>query len=246
MVSALVQASPKELEQWPKIIEEASKSTLGILALMLLLITVVALAFFRNANAKTRLAVFSGMFAALVMYGFAITRAVNEVYRVRVLVLGAEGVPVENAHVWSSFGGEPMKVEGGWLLVIPPQTRPVGGELTVYAEVKEAFLSGNQKVILASEMNPTITVQLVNMRTARLRGIVEDQNRNAVVGAETSIIGYDSEKAVTGSTGSFDLPAHAAVNQQVQVHAEKKGYRATNVWCQAGDAACEVVLKRGK
>jgi hypothetical protein len=246
MISAFLQAPTKELEQWPKIIEQASKSPLGIVALMLLLLSILALVFFRKANATIRLVVFLVMFGSLVMYGFAITRTANQVYRVRVIVLGADRSPLENARVWSSFGGEPMKVAGGWLFVIPPQTRPAGGELTIYAEVKEAFLSGNQTLKLADEMNPNVTLQLVNIRQAKVRGIVEDQNRSAISGAEISVVGYDSERVLTGSTGSFELPAHAATDQQVQVHAEKKGYRATNAWCPAGDTPCELVLRRAQ
>jgi len=169
---------------------------------------------------------------------------VNQVYRVRVIVLGADGSPFENAHVWPSLGGEPMKVEGGWPFVIRPQTRPAAGELTIDAEAKEAFLSGNQTLKLTDEMNPNVTLQLVNIRKAKIRGIVEDQNRSAIAGAEISVVGYDSERVLTGSTGGCELPAHAATDQQVQVHAEKRGYRATNAWCPAGDTPCELVLRR--
>jgi hypothetical protein len=36
------------------------------------------------------------------------------IYRVRVTVIGPQGTPVEDAKVWSSIGGEPKKVAGGW------------------------------------------------------------------------------------------------------------------------------------
>ena len=34
-------------------------------------------------------------------------------YRVRVTVINPQNVPVEDAKVWSSFGGEPKKASGG-------------------------------------------------------------------------------------------------------------------------------------
>src|SRR5215471_10052793 len=36
------------------------------------------------------------------------------IYRVRVVVVGSDGVPSNDAKVWSSIGGEAKKVDGGW------------------------------------------------------------------------------------------------------------------------------------
>jgi hypothetical protein len=38
----------------------------------------------------------------------------SSLYRVRVIVISPDQIPVEDAKVWSSFGGEPKKVAGGW------------------------------------------------------------------------------------------------------------------------------------
>jgi hypothetical protein len=174
----------------------------------------------------------------------SISKTSDDIYRVRVTVLGAEGTLVDDAHVWSSTNGEAMKVNGGWLFVIPPQTKPPEGEMTIFAEKADAFLTGKQTLTLADEKNPTVTLQLMNPRNASVRGIVEDETRAAISGAEVSIVGYDTERATTGSTGSFELPAHAAMNQQVQVHAERGGFQAVTTWCAAGDASCELLLNR--
>lgn len=241
MVSAVLQATSKELEQWPKIIEAASKSPLGIFALMLLLTAVLALAFFRKAELKYRMIVFLTMFVSLVLYGYSITRATDMEYRVRVIVLGADGSPINDAHVFSSLGGEPLKVEGGWMFIIPDSDL-ANRELTIYAEVKDSFEKGNQSLRLGKERNPTMTVQISSESTARLRGIVEDANRTAIASAQISIIGYEGERMLTGPAGGFELPAHSSANQQVQVHVEKTGYHSANIWCPAGEAPCEVVL----
>ena len=44
---------------------------------------------------------------------------VPELYRIRVTVLDSTGLPVDNANVWSSLGGEPKKVAGGASLAAP-------------------------------------------------------------------------------------------------------------------------------
>ena len=244
MVYTVVQVSSKELEQWPKIIEAASKTPLGIFALMLLLIAVLALAFFRKANAKYRMAVFLIMFLSLVLYGYTITRATSADYRVRVIVVGQDGSPVDNAHVWSSFGGEPMKIEGGWMFVIPAGSFAANQDLTVFAEVKEAFAKGNQRLKLGEERNPTVTVQIARARTAKLRGSIEADDQAAIPDARVSVIGYEEEGVISGPRGGFELLAHAAEDEQVEVHVEKNGYRATNMWCPAGDSPCVIILSR--
>ena len=60
---------------------------------------------------------------------------------VRVTVLGPENVPVEDAKVWSSLGGEPQKVSGGWELEIPEAKIPSTRKLTIYAAKESAFHS---------------------------------------------------------------------------------------------------------
>jgi hypothetical protein len=63
----------------------------------------------------------------------------SAIYRVRVVVVASDGVPSNEARVWSSMGGEAKKVDGGWQFDIPAKTKPADGKLTVYAEVNSAF-----------------------------------------------------------------------------------------------------------
>src|ERR1700687_5544487 len=41
------------------------------------------------------------------------------VYQLRTVVLDPQGIPVEDAKVWSSLGGEPKKIAGGLQFDIP-------------------------------------------------------------------------------------------------------------------------------
>ena len=76
------------------------------------------------------------------------------IYRVRVTVVGPQGTPVEDAKVWSSMGGEPKKVAGGWQFDIPAAARPADGKLTIWASVDAAYLKGSQELELAGDRNP--------------------------------------------------------------------------------------------
>ena len=249
IVAAVLQDSGFVTKDWSAIIESASKSPLGILALMILLLGTLGYFFFKDADAKIKSAMFLAMLAGVVGYGVAISRANSTAaedasYRVRVLVVDNHSTPVSDVKVWSSIGGEPMRVEGGWLFVVPKDTKPVDGKVTFYASKDAAFLKGTTPVVLGDDHNPSVTVTLANDRSAKIMGIVEDQNHSAVADAMVSVIGYDSEAVVTKSSGSFSVPAHAADGQQVQLHIEKSGYHAANQWCPAGDSPCSIELQR--
>src|SRR5713101_1919455 len=140
------------------------------------------------------------------------------IYRVRLVVLGPDHLPVDDAHVSSSIGGEPKKFESGWEFNIPPQTRPVDGKVVMFASVTNAFLNGSSTLLLAQDYYPTATIQLTSDTSAMIRGIVVDERLRSVAGAHVSIPGYP-DVVVTDEMGNFVLPAHAADGQIVQVRA---------------------------
>jgi hypothetical protein len=171
-------------------------------------------------------------------------RLPQPIYRVRVTVLDAQQIPVEDARVWSSMGGEAKKVAGGWQFDIPAASKPADGKLTVYAAVSSAFLTGRRELHLADDRNPAITVQLAKDASATVRGMVVDGSNKAIAGTRVSVAGYEAEAVVTQAGGNFLLPAHAANGQQVQLHAERAGYAAVSQWHPAGDEPATLVLDR--
>lgn len=234
-------------KDWSGIIESASKSPLGILALMVLMLGSLGFFFFKDADAKIKAVMFLAMLGGVIGYGAAISRAngtsANDAsYRVRVIVVDNHNTPVSDAKVWSSVGGEPMRVEGGWLFVVAKDTKPLDGKVTFYASKEAAFLKGTAPLQLGDDHNPGVTVQLANDRAAVVIGIVEDERQSSIEGASVSVVGYDAEAVLTKGSGSFSLPAHAADGQQVQLHAEKAGYQPATQWCPAGDSPCSIVL----
>ena len=247
--TALLQESGFVTKDWSGIIEAASKSPLGILALMILVLGSLGFYFFKDADAKIKGVMFLAMLGGVIGYGVSITRAnanaaKDASYSVRVIVVDNHQTPVSDAKVTSSIGGEPMRVEGGWLFVVPKDKKPLDGKVTFYASKDAAFLKGQAPLQLGDDHNPSVTVQLAQDRNAKVIGIVEDEKQSAIAGATVSVIGYDSEAVETKGSGSFSLPAHAADGQQVQLHAEKSGYRAANQWCPAGDSPCSIELQR--
>jgi len=164
------------------------------------------------------------------------------VYRLRVTVVDPREVPVEDAQVWSSLGGEPKKISGGWQFDVPAGSVPPDGKLVVYAAIRSAFLTGQQSVALRDDYNPTTTIKLSADSSARVLGIVVDSDGKGLVGVSVSVAGHSAEAVVTTDGGSFDLPAHAADGQQVYLHAEKVGFRGESLWHPAGSTPARIEL----
>ena len=172
--------------------------------------------------------------------------AVPELYRIRVTVLDSAGLPVDNANVWSSLGGEPKKVAGGWEFNIARSTIPKDGSLTVFASRPAAFERGSSRLQLAREPNPATILRLERDLSAQVRGIVVDSQNRAIAGARVSVVGSEAEAAVTGPGGGFVLAAHVGEGQQIQLHVEKQGYSAVSEFHQAGNTAVTIVLDPAK
>ena len=168
----------------------------------------------------------------------------SQIYRVRVTVVGPDGTPRDDARVWSSLGGEPKAVQGGWQFDIPKSAIPTTGALTVFAKLAPEFLFGQETVRLQNDPNPALTIRLTSDASANIRGIVLDKANRLVDGVSVSVAGYPVS-IKTGKDGAFVVAAHAAKGQQVLIHAEKPGYAAVNQYHPAGDAPLTIVLSRG-
>src|SRR5262245_16614639 len=176
----------------------------------------------------------------------------DRIYRVRATVVNERGVPVDNERlapevqvkVWSSAGGEPKQVAGGWQFDIPASTKPLDGKVTFYAEQSTAFLEGRADLRLDEDFNPTVTIKLVHDTSAEVGGQVTDTKGRTIAGARVFVTGYESEAMITKEGGAFKLPAHAAVNQFVEVVAEKPGVGVGRRNHLAGDTQLRLVLYR--
>ncbi|MGD0547150.1 MAG: hypothetical protein ABR991_04905 [Terracidiphilus sp.] len=162
------------------------------------------------------------------------------IYRIRVVVLGTDGQPVNQAEVTSSTGGELKQASGNWEFDLPPQSKPSSGRITFYATIKDAYLAGNSSLALKEDFYPTVTIQLQTLPPVTIRGTVVDVFGKSVSGARVAVSGY-SEIATTDVMGNFSLPAHHAEGQLVTVRAEK-GDRVAEISVVAGRDA-QLVLR---
>ncbi|MEK6408678.1 MAG: protein kinase [Acidobacteriota bacterium] len=168
----------------------------------------------------------------------------KSIYRLRATVVDPQGMPVEDAKIWSSIGGEPKKVAGGWQFDIPVASKPAGGNLTIYASKETAFLSGKQDAQLGEDLNPALMIQLSKDTSAFVTGFIEDSQGRAVSGARVSIVGSTDAVFITEADGNFSLPAHAAITEPVKVRVEKEGFKPWVEWRQALENPATIVLER--
>ena len=163
---------------------------------------------------------------------------------VRVTVLDSTGRPVDDARVWSSVGGEPKRVDGGWEFDINVASLGPDRAVTIHAARDAAFERGRTTVSLDRPGQVSVELRLVRDTDARIRGMIVDEDGRAVGGARVQIPGHGGDLVVTAADGSFDLPAHAATGQQVLLHVEKDEYLASNEHHMAGGPAVTIRLRR--
>ena len=165
----------------------------------------------------------------------------KDLYRVRVVVLDPHEMAADDARVWSDRGGEPKRVEGGWQFDIPSSMR---GLVTFYASKESAHLTGKTSLDLSSDYNPTATVHLRHSTNATIRGAIVDAHQNHVTGVFVEVVGYGTEGVTTKEDGGFLLAAHCADGEDVQLHAQKPGYKATYLTHSAGDNPATIIMDR--
>ena len=185
--------------------------------------------------------------AAIVVLGFAPLAASaflqsRGVYHVQVLLVRPDQSPVDIAQVKSSNGGEVKMVADAWELEIPPQARPADGKVTLTASAKDEFLKGASTLVLAHDYYPTVTIQLVPDASAKVRGVVVDEDMRAVAGATVSIDG-DLGDAVTDQKGNFVLPVHPGPPRQMIELRAQKGPLTGHLSILAGKVA-EIIISR--
>jgi hypothetical protein len=166
----------------------------------------------------------------------------RSLYRVRVIVLDTGQMPIEEAKVWSSIGGEPKKVVGGWEFDIPAAVKPADGKVVVFAAVPAAFLSAKGDLTLDSDYNPSVIVRLQKGGFASIRGIVTNDSGKGIEGASVNVTGYEGDRTVTQADGQFLLPTHATDGEQVLLRVEKEGYKSVSQWHPAGAEPATVTL----
>src|SRR5262245_2530457 len=86
------------------------KTVISLTAFALAIVLGVMLAWFKSKRRGIPNAFWMVVVGIVIIGVGATLYKSDELYRVRVTVLSPEQVPVEDANVWSSFGGEPKKV----------------------------------------------------------------------------------------------------------------------------------------
>ncbi len=166
-----------------------------------------------------------------------------DVVTIRVNVLGTDNVPVEDAKVWLSLGGEAKKVAGGWEFDLPFNRLTADHKLDVYAEQQATHLKGHREVVASDSRTLTITIPLMRDTSAYVKGTVSDANSRPVAGATVNIVGAVGS-VTTDAQGFFSLPANAAEGEEVRLRVLRSGYEPIEQDHPAGVDAAYIILRR--
>lgn len=172
-----------------------------------------------------------------------LTNQSRAIYNFRVIALGPDKSPYPEELEITSTVGEKLSMPTGCLFRIPASDVPTDGKVTFYAKAKNAFIAGNGEAKFSEGFNQTIYIQMKHHNNAHVLGIVVDKAGKPIASADVSIVGFGQEGILTTRNGSFDLPAHKADGQQVQLRVDKSGYRGICQWTLAGPNPTTVVLE---
>jgi hypothetical protein len=168
--------------------------------------------------------------------GLVIMFVPDPLYRLRITVIDSENRSVNNARVSTVPFGVTKQVGSAWEVEIAKATVSQGGAVQIRAEADSAdgLLIGTEQRTLDSDSQVDVTVVLQAQRNARIAGIVVDNVGRAIANAKISVIGHGDEFDTTDGNGSFDLDAHVARAQPVQLHTEADGFLPDNQTYLAG------------
>jgi hypothetical protein len=167
--------------------------------------------------------------------GLVVLFVPDPLYRLRVTVKDSEGQILDNAVVSTVPFGVQKKVGNAWEFEIPRAALSATRAVEVRAQSRDGLMNGTKQLTLGNDSNIDTTVDLQLPRDAHISGIVLDKVGNAIATAKVSVVGFGTEAKPTDAFGSFDLNAHAAKTQPVQLHTEADGFLPDNSTYMAGD-----------
>lgn len=167
-------------------------------------------------------------------------------YSLLVEVLAPGGAPVADVEVMTSVPGRFEKVGDAWRVSIPAASADDGQEITVGARAA-GFFPEQTSARLRDDAEVPVTLRLKKDTSARIKGYVRYPSGEPAEGARVHVTNHDDEAVVTDRLGRFELPAHAAVGDDIQLLAVKGRYRLRAWFTAGGETPVEVILiEKGK
>ena len=153
-----------------------------------------------------------------------------EPYQVNIHVLEEDGSHAVGATV-NAPPWQPVAKKKHWLLTIPIEEVPEDGALTLKARKNEG--SAEKEVRLAQKRRFSVTLNL-RYPNAMIRGTVLSPNGEPVAGARVNVFGHEGEAVLSDEDGSFSIPAHAAIGEDIRLTVRKGSWRRVGHYL-AGD-----------
>lgn len=160
-------------------------------------------------------------------------------YSFMVQVLDTGDYPTTDASLKTSAGSL-TKTFLGWQLNVPVYARIATSRITLRASSEG--LTGLADVPLGKDHTGSVVVQLDDDKNPSVRGFVVDTSGTPIDFAVVIVTGHPTEAVITQLGGRFTLPAHAARDEYVWVHAEAHGRPFGTEWLKAGGPPGTITL----
>ena len=166
-------------------------------------------------------------------------------YYVQVSVLAAPGAALDRFKIWSSAEGRTKRNGDGWEIEIPSAVVPDDRTVMVWATLDPKDLTHSHAVILKNDHHPKVTIRMTGDRSAKIAGMVRDQDGKPVDGALISLADRPQGSVLTQLNGSFVLPVDAEQGDQVRIQVATPK-RLLVQWVTAGDRSLVVTVDRSE
>lgn len=182
------------------------------------------------------------------LLAFVIQATVPEpIYRVTVMVVDPNGVPVSEARVTSAPDCVGSRTEANWRFECSEGLFGNPRVLTLTAQWPARAMIGKEVLELGRDRNRTVTIQLKGSPRGKVRGVIKDDAGRLVKDASVFFAGYQQQGARTNEFGEFELDASQITAQDLRIRVQKAGYQPVeSIYPGFGDVSLVIARMRGK
>lgn len=182
------------------------------------------------------------------LLAFVIQATVPEpIYRITVMVVDPNGVPVPDARVTAAPDCVNSRTEANWRFECSESLFGSPRLLTLTAQWPARSMLGKEILDLGRDRNRTVTIQLKGSARGKVRGVIKDDSGRLVKDANVFFVGYQQQGVRTNEFGEFELDASQVTAQDLRIRVQTAGYQPVeSIYPGFGDVSLVVARVRRK
>ncbi len=150
----------------------------------------------------------------------------SEAYHIKILVLDEDGAHAKGTTV-KAPPGKVVARDNYWALSIPRDEVPTDGRVRVTAQNGQGYDEITVELTHRKRFSINLKLRYPN---ALMKGVVLGPDGNPAGGVQITVFEHEKEAVLTSEDGTFSLPAHKAVGEEVRVTAKKGTWGRVGVY----------------